>query len=87
MFAVAYMLGRRGASNLLKMAAFERDQYKVENEKLRIQRELNKQNTKKANEKFNKTTEALKAERDRRAKAMEDDTTEEVLKDLGIKKQ
>ena len=57
MFAVAYMLGRRGASNLLKMAAFERDQYKVENEKLRIQRELNKQNTKKANEKFNKIVE------------------------------
>ena len=87
MFSVAYVLGRRGASNLLKAAAFERDQYKVENEKLRIQRELNKQNTKKANEKFNKTAEALKTERDRRINSIKDKTTEEVLEDLGIKKQ
>ena len=86
MFVVAYILGRRGASNLLKMAAFEKDQYKVQNETLRKQQEIRKENTKKSKEKFNKTAEALRKERDRRIESIEDDTTEEVLKNLGIKK-
>jgi DNA anti-recombination protein RmuC len=86
MFCVAYVFGRKGAINLWKTAQLEKDQYKIENETLRKQQEIRKEDTKKAKEKFNKTAEALREERDRRLESIEDDTTEEVLKNLGIKK-
>ena len=87
MFIIAYVLGKNQAKNLLKMAEFERNQYKEQNKNLAT--EVNKKavKDKEAIKKYEKTIELLRNERDERIKKFDEMDAEDVLKDMGIKKQ
>tara|TARA_Y100000593_G_C4307910_1_gene336727 strand:- start:2527 stop:2856 length:330 start_codon:yes stop_codon:yes gene_type:complete len=87
MFVIAYVFGKNQAKNLLKMAELERNQYKEQNKNLA--EEVNKKSVKdkEAIEKYEKTIEILKNEKDERIKKFENMNEEDVLKELGIKKK
>ena len=83
MFIIAYALGKKQAKNLLKMAELERNQYK------NLAEQVNKKSVKdkKAIEKYEKTIEVLKKERDQRMGDFEEKTPEDVMKELGIEEK
>ena len=87
MFVAAYILGKNQASNLLKMAELERNQYKEQNKNLEQEVKNKAVKDKEAIKKYEKTVELLKNERDERIKSFKDMEEEDVLKELGIKKQ
>tara|TARA_Y100000034_G_scaffold46714_1_gene57602 strand:- start:1544 stop:1873 length:330 start_codon:yes stop_codon:yes gene_type:complete len=87
MFVIAYVLGKNQAKNLLKMAEFERTQYKEQNKNLEQQVKNKAAKDEEAIRKYEKTIELLKNERDERIKSFKDMENNEVLEELGIKKQ
>lgn len=87
MFAAAYVLGKNQAKNLLMMAEVERNQYKEQNKNLEQQVKKKVIKDKEAIKKYEKTIELLKNERDERIEAFKDMENDDVLKELGIKKQ
>ena len=87
MFIIAYALGKKQAKNLLKMAELERNQYKEQNKNLAEQVNKKSVKDKKAIEKYEKTIEVLKKERDQRMGDFEEKTPEDVMKELGIEEK
>ena len=87
MFCIAYFLGKKQAKNLLKMAELERTQYKEQNKNLAEKVKEKSVKDKEAIEKYEKTIELLKNERDERIENFKNKSPEEIMKELGIEEK
>ena len=87
LFAIAYLLGKNNAKNLLKMARLERDQYEKEKEQMKSHVGDKITRDKEAMAKYQKTIDILKKERDERAEKFKDMDEEAILKELGIEEK
>ena len=87
LFAIAYLLGKNNAKNLLKMARLERDQYEKEKEQMKSHVGDKIVRDKEAMAKYQKTIDILKKERDERAEKFKDMDEEAILKELGIEEK
>ena len=89
LFIVTYLLGKKANRNYLEMANLAKDQYKKENEELERLQKAKELKEKKDKERADKIREALRKEKERKLKDLENKNAniDDVFQDIGIKKK